>query len=392
MTAHTFVPLEPVSYQTLEDDGNTFQVGQYDLALGSLSAVRYVRLQGSSGTPPPADVEAHEGHVRPAGVLVADAVELTEHNDSLLVAEPLGSRSWVWYGRSLEDVPPDTGGGGSTPPQEVQPYRFQPGTPLLPAGTPLPGIDVLDEAPSLSDAFAYEGSATDEALVRAIDLGDISGDGASDLMLVGKHRAFVLFGPIDLTSVENVAIAADFIVNLDELGCPADRLGDLDDDTFADLLFVRSDGDSATVTIVAGRPQWPRVLDLAYVDALDAAALAGQAGRHVHTIEVASNAFGAGAEVHTLDWDGDGVQDVLVVSSSPSFDGSVGFLFRGQDATDPSREIGTALNISQAFGHFVVGNDAAGRTALAEELFPDTVVQFSAATLITAQRSRRRGR
>ena len=385
----TLTPLEPLSVETGEDDGVTYQVGSYDLSLSGLGAVRYVRLQGSSQTPPPAaDVEAFQFHVRPAGVLVADALELTEHNDSLLVAEPLGSRAWLWSGRVLEDVPPDTDGGTDTPLLEVQPYRFEAGTPLASASTaPMPGIDVLDVAPSLNDAFAYEGSASAEGLNRAIDLGDISGDGASDFMLVGENRAYVLFGPIDLAAVENVAVAAEFIVNLDELGSPADRVGDLDGDGFADLLFVRVDSytNKATVTIVAGRPDWPRVLDRASLAALNAAALAGQANRHVHTIEVASIAFGAGAEVHALDWDGDGVQDVLLVATSPEPNDTVGWLFRGQDATDPSREIAEPLSVSAAFGRLTVGGDSAGRSALAQELFPNTQVQFSAATHITAR-------
>ena len=180
------------------------------------------------------------------GCLVADAIELTEHNDSLLVAEPLGSQAWLWFGRELQDVPPETGMAtpGFSPLHSPTLFHFQPAyaaSAVWRCSDRRASTCWTRHPPWLDTAFAYEGSASDEGLSGAIDLGDISGDGASDLMLVGESSRYVLFGPVDLAAVEDVATAAEFSVDLDQLGRPAERVGDLDGDGFADLLFVRTD-------------------------------------------------------------------------------------------------------------------------------------------------------
>ncbi len=367
-------------------NGETFevQIGTYDLSESGFAAVRYVRIQGNSLTPPPsAIVEAV--YVRPAGLLVADALELTEDNDSLLVADPLGSQAWLWFGREPVDVPSDNNGDSGASRLDIQPFRFRPGTPL-PTSTDDPrlGIDVLDATTDLTtdldEAFAYEGSDSGEGLSGVVGLGDISGDGASDFMLVGESRAYVLFGPVDLTAVENVSEAAEFVVNLDELGRPAERVGDFDGDGFSDLLFVRTDPHqhTAIITVVAGRPDWPRLLDLTSLEALNEAAGDNESGRHIHTVQVVSTAFAADAEVHALDWNGDDVQDVILVAARPANDGTVAWLFSGQDVTDPGLKIGTPPNANESedkvLGRIKYQGDSDGRLPLAEELLPNALV------------------
>ncbi|MBT8447542.1 MAG: hypothetical protein KJO38_10350, partial [Gammaproteobacteria bacterium] len=314
-------PLQ-LSFEVDLSEGRRY--ADYALPAGTATAT-LVRLQGPQN---PTDggfqLDAIEGlNVAPAGALVADAIELIETNASILVAEPLGSRALVYFGAKPADVTGSGPGGGSSNATGTL-FTYEAATPLPPGAAPFTGISLLDPAPLVDDALALEGAAADEGLNTIIDLGDISGDGVDDLMLVGEGIGYVLFGPADLVGIENVADAAEFIVNLDDLGTPAERVGDIDGDGLNDLMFI----DGLQITVLVDQPTWPRTLDAASL-----AALTSTAGS---SYTILLNSFDdTGVSLQALNWDGDEFGDILVTGAPyPGGFGTFGYIFDGKTIVD----------------------------------------------------------
>jgi len=334
--------------------------------------VRYIRLEGSEAAGEPGseglNLDAVAAlHVAPAGSLLAGALELVEQGDDLLVAEPLSGRSMLYLGHPLDepDTPADEPTSPDDPALPVQPFEFQLATPVVPGGddTAQSGVSLLNGSPDVGDALAFEGAASDEMLRVTQSIGDINGDGADDLMLVGAEHAYVLFGPVALSGIENVAEAAEIVINQAEVGRPAERMGDIDGDGFNDLLFARSDGGSTTITVITGTGlQWPRLLDAESLGATPEIEI------HLYTITLDASVFGEpGAGLHALNWDGDENADILVAANQP-VGGTVGYLFSGADLVAAQQNGELPLDEGDAIKQFTVSDDPGMRSDLATEL------------------------
>ena len=145
------------------------------------------------------------------------------------------------------------------------------------------GIDFHDPGEHfiIENSFALEGDVEGDKLSEFRKVGDFNGDEQDDFLASGNDFSYLLFGPLDLDSVLDVAEFAEIIIDHQALGQPADRFGDVNDDSLADMAFIRRD--STTVTIVLGNrtanglvntdslkgavaTPWPRNWNQAFVD------------------------------------------------------------------------------------------------------------------------------
>ena len=349
--------------QSLGDNGQGGRFASYDLGASGLGAARFIRIAGLSADAPGTggfNLDAVEGlNVVLAGVLAADAIELTERNTSILVAEPLGSRALVYFGNPLQALANPLASNAQAGDPMRAPFVFGAATPLPPAVDNQLGISLLDADPTLGNALAFEGALTDQHLDTTIDLGDINGDGVSDLMLVGEDTAY---GPVVPAGIEDVSLAAEFSIDLNEIGIPASSAGDVDGDGVNDLVFVRTPfAHPAEILVIADRPTWPRHLDAASLAEIDP--------RYRFTVSLPSVAFGAdGASVHVLNWDGADTADVLVVANTLIDGATFGYLFSGEDITDSNRTVGVPLPFSANIHTLLDNQSVSLRMPLATDL------------------------
>ena len=107
----------------------------------------------------------------------------------------------------------------------------------------MPGIDLNDPTSlNIDNAFSFEGSVRGEQLSTLTNIGDFNGDQEDDFLISGQTTSYLLFGPVTLDVVENVADYAEILIDHAALGRPATRFGDINGDDVADLAFVRQDG------------------------------------------------------------------------------------------------------------------------------------------------------
>ncbi len=391
-------PVDELDAVGLSFEGEAEQaVRGYSLEGSGLDAVRFIRIAGTADAGEPGtsglNLDAVEAiNVAPAGVLLADAMEVEEQNAGLLTAETLGSRALAYFGQGLAAVSP-AGGGPGAGGLEAAPYIYQPATPLPVAqgASGASGISLLDTGPLIKDAFAFEGGEIDEMLSRALEVGDINGDGAADFMLVGEERAYVLYGPVDITGIENVAEAAEIVFDLTDLtgigGRPAERMGDIDGDGFADLAFISGDdaADTSMITVFAGRPQFPRLVDAAGLQGMLEAQTAGLTGRHIYQIQTGMAEFAQDvASLHVLNWDGDDQADILVAMNrpvaapfAPAPDNLIGLIYSGANVADRNDSVGSILPAPEYAVAITLNDDSGGREALADDLLPGFTVDAS---------------
>jgi ELWxxDGT repeat protein len=200
-------------------------------------------------------------------------------------------------------------------------FRFEMATPVAPGfgAQPVTGIDISEDVnPSLDNAFAITGVSANERLSRTVALADFNGDRRGDVLLAGATGGYVLLGPVNLDTVADVRDEASIIVSGD-LGTAAERMGDVSGDGLSDLVFVkRISAANTQITVISGNvlgEELPRVIDDAWVTAK-----LGQAGQNL--VRRIGTRSGFGATVSVLNWNDDGRADI-VLSSPGVFDFSV---------------------------------------------------------------------
>ena len=215
----------------------------------------------------------------------------------------------------------------SAPPTE--PFKFEDAlaTPLTTVAAPIAGIDLsLNTSPRIQDAFAVEGAAG-ERLATAQRIGDVNRDGIDDLLVRGTLDSSILLGPVDLNGVASVKDQADFVI-ASAVGRPASRMGDIDGDGIADLVFVtRPSLTQVAVNFIFGKSIFlgKSVFNRASTRTLGAADVDATLviGRPVETFTVDD------FEAHVLDWNGDGKDDVLVVARKATSSSTQAYLISG---------------------------------------------------------------
>ncbi|MFC1858044.1 proprotein convertase P-domain-containing protein [Thermodesulfobacteriota bacterium] len=260
----------------------------------------------------------------------------TDIND-LVLAENLGTKIHIYYGvdsnivsQLVDYEAPDDGADEDKPLAKV--YVYELATPYLGTGSTAghSGVDISDTvvSKSLHDAFALEGNATDEGLAYAQTIGDFDGDGIDDILVSGTEQSYIFLGPVDINGLNLVSTSADFIIDVDTLGSPARRMGDIDADGRSDLAFIRHDDarNKTVITVILGGRVLPRDIELAALDPL-----------YVRTIELDDSTFiPDNVTVMIMSWSGHvDIQtgrfyhDLVAVSSLPGSANSYGYIFSG---------------------------------------------------------------
>ena len=123
------------------------------------------------------------------------------------------------------------------------------------------GISVVSDLTALDpdalnalEAPALEGERAGDELSAVQNIGDFSGDGVDDLLVSGNGAHYVIFGPLNLDDIGDVEKFADLVIDAAAVGDPADLMGNINGDTYNDLVFVRHDVSSndSFVTVFFG--------------------------------------------------------------------------------------------------------------------------------------------
>ena len=123
------------------------------------------------------------------------------------------------------------------------------------------GISVVSDLTALDpdalnalEAPALEGERAGDELSAVQNIGDFSGDGVDDLLVSGNGAHYVIFGPLNLDEIGDVEKFADLVIDAAAVGDPADLMGNINGDTYNDLVFVRHDVSSndSFVTVFFG--------------------------------------------------------------------------------------------------------------------------------------------
>ncbi|MEM7475748.1 MAG: PKD domain-containing protein [Planctomycetota bacterium] len=155
-------------------------------------------------------------------------------------------------------------------------FRFEMATPqlVLPPPAGIPGVDLHGSDPiDLRNTFALHGSAPNERLSEFNLIGDFNGDQQDDFIVSGQNFSYILFGPVHLYAIENVAEYAEIVIDHAALGRPGEKSGDLNGDSLADLVFSRYEAPQTVITAVFGKDTvatgqpWPREWNRLFVDA-----------------------------------------------------------------------------------------------------------------------------
>ncbi len=147
-------------------------------------------------------------------------------------SSPAGGLTGYPFGPSTPEAPP-------TPlPAERFVYGFA--TPTQSTSAAVPGLDLgAQGVGNAADAERLLGSSPSGALSDALDVGDVNGDGISDLVVRDLDHAYLLLGPVSLDGAERAdaraEVRVDFVASYGQ--GMADRMGDLDGDGLTDLVF-----------------------------------------------------------------------------------------------------------------------------------------------------------
>ena len=249
----------------------------------------------------------------------------------LAVAETLGTRVHLSFGKALSAYTAPEASESDKPLRKIFVYELA--TPNMTGSdsTAHTGIDPSDTVTdfNMHDSFALEGSAIGQELSAAQVIGDFDGDGNDDFLVSGPVYSYIFLGPMDVTGLSDVSVAADFIIDAASLGRPADRMGDVDADGKTDLAFVLHDdgGEKTVVTVILGGRVMPRIIDAASLEEL-----------YTRRVELEDTLLNGDGEVTVMigNWSGHvdaqtgrPYYDLVVVSSLPGETNSYGYVFAG---------------------------------------------------------------
>jgi hypothetical protein len=213
-------------------------------------------------------------------------------------------------------------------------------TPVPPGFVPMPppGVDLTnDPNATVRDAFVLEGGTQNERLGQSQWLPDFNGDGFHELLISGATASYLFLGPVQLEDIYDVESQADVIIDA-QVGRAASRMGDVTGDGLSDLVFVRSTNASGgfAVTVIAGGlangTDLPRHVTLEWVTGLV------QDDEQLRVFQRTLTTFGTGwasesASLGVLNWNDDGAADIALVRASPvgagSNNGYYGLVFSG---------------------------------------------------------------
>ncbi|MCA9062604.1 MAG: proprotein convertase P-domain-containing protein, partial [Planctomycetaceae bacterium] len=202
-----------------------------------------------------------------------------------------------------------------------------------------------------NDASGFSGTDEESHLSSLRLIGDFNGDGLKDFMISGETRSYLLPGPVDPDGLDRVDLAAAIIVDHATFGRPAVSFGDVNNDGFADLAFLRADGSDHVITVVFGGTtmlvngtptEWVRDWNSAFVNTV--VNVAGDSS--FRTIRLRNSLLSPSAEInlHLLDITGDHFADIVAVADSTTGGSSivkgmidVGFAFSGNVAANFTR-------------------------------------------------------
>ena len=278
---------------------------------------------------------------------VIDTDADTNDGNTLVFAEMLGSELFFFDADSLGEVPPAEDLSFLRELPRIFRYPLQFPNYDVTDSTSYTGIDIGDVITgiNLSDAIAFEGDRVGMELSMAQQLGDFDGDGNVDTLLQGPDYAFLVVGPVD-TGLQQVSIFADYLFDLESLGRPAERMGDLNADGLTDLVFFKNDDNNNTViTIIYGGQVYPRTITAGDLDPEYSRTISLTPG------ELDTDDGNALPQVMTARWSGHYnaqteryFDDLAVVSPIANSVNSYGYIFAG----DIIRDFGGFNAISSA--------------------------------------------
>lgn len=178
----------------------------------------------------------------------------------------------------------------------------------------------------VADAFGLEGAGIDEHLSELTSIGDFNGDGFDDFIASGDTKSYILLGPVELSDMERVDLYAEIIVDKASLGDTSSSAGDINDDGYSDLAFIRNESGVKIVTIVLGgktmkttdslgtvvQAPWLRNWDQTFVNNY----VSKNGDSSFRTINLQGDKLADRVNVHILDMTGDGLDDVVVLAES----------------------------------------------------------------------------
>ena len=211
---------------------------------------------------------------------------------------------------------------------------------------PVPGINVsVQSEPEIRNAFALAGESNRESLANAVQLADFNGDRVADLLVYGDDATYVLLGAVELDSIAGIRDRADYIID-GEVGRPAERMGDVSGDGLTDLVFVRpsDDRNSTVLTLLLGGDadgiEIPRHVTRAWIDGLLPQQDQNRLRQVVDTntanpVLLEPQLFESDGTLAVLNWDDDGFADILITAAAPftsSGGATVGYVIDGESA------------------------------------------------------------
>jgi Ca2+-binding RTX toxin-like protein len=167
-----------------------------------------------------------------------------------VLADTFGGFARAYLGQPLLPAVAGGGGGGNTLPSEDFQLPLADPSSGPPAANP-PGLNLATggSSPDINDAFEIHGSQSGEHLSAPRSAGDLNGDGIDDLVVDGDLHSYVIFGPADINGRIDVLSRANIILDHSAFLYAAQRMGDVNGDGVTDLIFVKSQANATDPTL-----------------------------------------------------------------------------------------------------------------------------------------------